>query len=243
MAYSAFTVRLLFVAACASTTLAGCSGADADRAERSGPSGTSGSGAAGGTDNTTGSGATGAGGIAGSSGTAGSTSSGGASGTGATGGTDSADSGALHFEWPDTEPGTGQCKPGLYEGTFQCTYTDPSGGGAIPVSGPISIRLVESTSGEFLEVRDGVLDGTANTFFTFRADVEGKLDCYRGSFTGKLINGTYSGFLIVNGSFEGPLAASYDHQGVALTSGTWQLNVAISGGGCNGTWSATYVGP
>jgi hypothetical protein len=113
----------------------------------------------------------------------------------------------------------------------------------LPVSGPISIRLVESTSGEFLEVRDGVLDGTANTFFTFRADVQGKLDCYRASFTGNLINGTYSGFLIVNGSFEGPLSSSYDSQSVALTSGTWQLKVAVSGGGCTGTWSANYVGP
>jgi len=239
MARAAFTPLLALCAAVA-TAAGGCSG-PADQAGR--PSGASGSGAAGGTDNTTaGSGGTGAIAGAGSSGGSGSSSVGGTSGSGATGGT-SSDAGDVHFEWNETDPGTGQCKPGLYEGTFQCTYTDPSGGGALPVSGPISIRLVESTSGEFLEVRDGVLDGTANTFFTFRADVQGKLDCYRASFSGNLINGTYSGFLIVNGSFEGPLSSSYDHQGVALTSGTWQLKVAVSGGGCTGTWSASYVSP
>ena len=28
-----------------------------------------------------------------------------------------------------------------------------------------------------------------------------------------------------------------------LLLGTWQLNVAVSGGGCTGTWSAAYVSP
>jgi hypothetical protein len=105
------------------------------------------------------------------------------------------------------------------------------------------MRLVESTSGEFLDVSDGVLDGTANTFFTIRADVRGKLDCYKATFSGNLINGTYRGFGLINGTFEGPLSSTYDHQSVALTNGTWQLKVAVTGGSCTGTWSATYAGP
>jgi hypothetical protein len=216
--------------------LFGCSAADAGPTPRG--SGASANGGSGGTEQEP------AGGSGGSSagGGSGSPTTGGAPGSGGT--TQPADAGGdVGFEWPETVPGTGQCKPGLYEGEFQCTYTDPSGGGGVPVSGPISVRLVESASGELLEVRDGVLDGTANALFIFRADVVGKLDCYKATFNGRLVNGTYSGFAIVNGTFEGPLGSTYDHQAVALTSGTWQLTVAASGGGCNGTWSARYVSP
>ena len=147
------------------------------------------------------------------------------------------------FDWPESMPGRGECRPGTYQGTFQCTYTDPMGGNPIPVSGPITLRLVQSQNGEFLEVRDGLLDGNANLVFIFRANISGKLDCKTVSFTGALINGTYSGFFVVNGTFQGPLSSQYDLLKYAFVGGTWQLTVNGAGGGCTGTWSANYTGP
>ncbi len=149
----------------------------------------------------------------------------------------------VSFEWPETPPGSG-CKPGRYAGTFACTYKDPQGLSQMPVTGPITLTLADSQQGEFLEVRDGVLDGTANAFFSLRADITGKLDCASAQFQGSLANGTYSGFLIVNGTFGGTMASQYDRVKFAFVSGIWSLAVVgPPGGTCDGTWSASYVGP
>jgi len=207
----------------------GAAGAGATNPTGSGGSGPAGSGGTG----QPGTGGTGAGATPGSGGT-GATGGGGAS-------KDAGDD--VTFDWPESVPGRGECKPGTYQGTFQCTYTDPMGGNPIPANGPITLKLVQSQNGEFLEVQDGLLDGTANVFFTFRANISGKLDCKTASFSGSLINGIYSGFLIVNGTFQGPLSSQYDLLKYAFVGGTWQLIVGGVGGSCNGTWSANYTGP
>ena len=180
--------------------------------------------------------------------------SGGAPGTGGTGGPSSGGTGGsstppkdagsdVVFDWPESMPGRGECKPGTYTGTFQCTYSDPMSGFMLPVNGPITLKLEKSQTGEFLEVRDGLLDGTTNATFVFRANISGTLDCKTASFTGSLINGIYSGFLIINGTFQGPLASNYDLLKFAFVGGTWTLTANGIGGSCPGTWSADYTGP
>jgi hypothetical protein len=208
--------------------------------------GAGGSGASGGTGNAGGSGANG--GNGGSSGAGGSGGNAGAGGgaTGGSGGTTSPPlrdaSSDITFDWPE-DAGKNPCKAGVYQGSFQCTYqTGDAGFGSFPVSGPISMKMVQSQQGEFLEVREGLLDGTANLFFTFRADISGRLNCRTSKFDGQLEHGVYSGFLVVNGTFQGPLSSDYDRAASQFSNGVWTLAVDM-GGGCNGSWSAAYVGP
>lgn len=149
----------------------------------------------------------------------------------------------ISFDWPEGM-GKNPCKAGVYEGTFSCTYMPgDAGGSTFPVSGPISLKLVQSQQGEFLEVREGLLDGTANWFFVLRADITGRLDCRAAKFTGTLERGVYSGFLVINGTFQGPLASDYDRVASQFSNGVWTLAVDMGNGGCIGTWSAAYVGP
>ncbi|MET0592510.1 MAG: hypothetical protein ABW133_07415 [Polyangiaceae bacterium] len=191
-------------------------------------------------------------GVAGSAGAAGSRSSGGASGAGgASGKGGGAGAGGapydarsdIGFDWPEG-PTKNPCKAGVYQGNFSCTYMPGDAGvGTFPVSGPITLKMVPSQQGEFLEVREGLLDGTANLFFTLRADISGRLDCRAAKFAGTLENGVYSGFLVINGTFQGPLSSDYDRAASQFSNGVWSLAVNMGNGGCNGTWSAAYVGP
>ena len=228
-----FEVAPCAAALALSVSLTSCSPASGETLPGSGPGGDGGSSAEG-----TG-GASGSSGAPGSGGSAGT----GGSGNAGAGGSGPADSGII-FDWPETPPGSGgECKPGRYEGTFECTYTDSQGTPATPVSGPINLTLVKGEQGEILEVRDGRLDGTANVLFTFSADITGKLDCGKAKFSGTLVNGVYSGFIFVNGTFDGPFDSTYDRKQFSLTQGSWLLTVTQSGGTCPGTWSANYVGP
>ncbi|HMI86017.1 MAG TPA: hypothetical protein VK550_18100 [Polyangiaceae bacterium] len=208
-------------------------------------------GGTGGSGGSGGSAATGGGGGGGSGG-----GGGGAGGAGGAAGTNSGGSGGttfppvrdatpdIGFDWPEGTTGKNPCKPGVYQGNFACSYSPGDAGvGLFPVAGPISLKMVQSQNGEFLEVREGLLDGTANLFFTFRADITGKLDCKTQKFDGKLEHGTYSGFLVINGTFQGPLASDYDRIASQFSNGNWSLIVDMGNGGCNGTWSAAYQGP
>jgi len=221
-------------------------------ATRGNPSGKATGGATAGTTGTGGSGASGA--TGGSGGGNGGGASGGVGGVGGSGGVAGTGRGGssppirdassdITFDWPE-DAGKNPCKAGVYQGSFQCTYmTGDAGFGSFPVSGPISLKMVQSQQGEFLEVREGLLDGTANVFFTFRADISGRLDCRTSKFDGQLENGVYSGFLVVNGTFRGTLSSDYDRAASQFSNGVWTLAVDMGNGGCNGSWSATYVGP
>ena len=229
----------------AATTLARCAASDTV-ATRDRPTG-----ATGGTSSAaTGSGGTGVSGASGSVGGSGVGSSGGAGGavagaSGSGGASPPVRDASLDitFDWPE-DAGRNPCKAGVYQGSFECTYQmGDSGLGSFPVSGPISLKMVQSQQGEFLEVREGLLDGTANVFFTFRADISGRLDCRTSKFDGQLEHGVYSGFLVVNGTFQGPLSSDYDRAQSQFSNGVWSLAVDMGNGGCKGTWSAKYVGP
>ena len=218
-------------------SIAGCSATDRQRpagsSDPNDPMGTGGSGA-----NTGGGGGAPAG-VGGSAGGA----TPGSGGTGAGQALDAGDD--VRFVWPETPPGTAAaCLAGVYQGTFECTYTDTQDGGVVvPVSGPISLRLVQSQQGELLEVRDGTIDGLGNVLFLFHSDIAGELNCRTSKFTGTLVNGTYSGLIIINGTFTGTMDAGYDHTNFKLIGGTWQLAVNGGSGNCAGTWQADYFGP
>jgi hypothetical protein len=192
----------------------------------------------------------GSGGASGAGGSStGGSSTGGSGGASGAGGTTVRDASSdVSFDWP--EGPRGQCKPGTYEGQFNCLFSQFADSGVdgglftLPVSGPITLHLSQSQNGEFLEVKDGVLDGTANTFFTLKATISGKLDCRTGQFEGSLDKGTYSGFILVNGTWSGRLTSSYDRMTFRFPAGTWFMYPDI-GGECigGGSWTATYTGP
>jgi hypothetical protein len=212
----------------------GASGTSSTGTSSTGTSGGSGGGAAAG-----GSGGTSMGG-------AGTGGSGGASGKGGTAIRDAASD--VSFDWP--EGPRGQCKPGTYEGRFDCLFSAIADAGidgglfTMPVSGPITLHLTQSQNGEFLEVKDGVLDGTANTFFTLKAAISGTLNCRTGEFAGALEKGTYSGLIFVNGTWTGRITANYDRMTFRFPAGTWLMFPDI-GGECvgGGSWMASYTGP
>ena len=62
-------------------------------------------------------------------------------------------------------------------------------------------------------------------------------------FDGWLEHGVYSGFLVINGTFQGPLSSDSDRIASQFSNGVWSLAVDMGNGGCNGTWSAAYPGP
>jgi hypothetical protein len=145
--------------------------------------------------------------------------------------------------------GTGTCKEGKYSGTFTC-YFDPDGGtqapaadgGGFQVTGTLTLTLTRSPTGEFQDVASGKFTADTSSLISATADLSGNLDCNTGKFTGQLANGMYSGWIFINGTFQGPLASDYDGTNFAFVRGTWVMTIPNTGT-CPGTWSAHYVGP
>jgi hypothetical protein len=145
-------------------------------------------------------------------------------------------------------PGAGTCKQGRYSGTFTC-YFDPDGGtqpvadaGGLQVTGTITLTLAQSPTGEFQDVASGKFTADTSSLIAATADLSGVLDCNTGKFSGQLANGKYSGWIFINGTFEGPLASDYDRTNFAFVNGTWVMTIP-GAGTCPGNWSAQYVGP
>jgi hypothetical protein len=156
---------------------------------------------------------------------------------------------SIHFDWPATAPMAGQCRPGTYSGTFQCSV-GMAMGLAPTFSGPVTFTLTESPSGEFLEISNGTLQATANGGITAKSDLSGRLDCNTNQFHANVENGTTS--ILFFGMFVGRLDGRLDRLTETLT-GTWTLAADLgnfpngivpdSGApplfGCTGTWSVT----
>jgi|SRR5579859_160304 len=143
--------------------------------------------------------------------------------------------------------GTGACKDGTYTGNFSCLF-EPDGGAAAPdsssfpqVAGTLSLKLTKSATDEFVDVASGTFTASTNGIQA-HATIGGTLDCNSGVFTGELTNGTYSGWFIINGTFQGPLRACYDGSNASFVDGSWVMTVA-GAGTCPGGWSATWSGP
>jgi hypothetical protein len=160
----------------------------------------------------------------------------------------------VRFVWEETSPQLGTCKPGDYEGTFEGRYSSGSFFG-IPlmetsVSGTISLRLEAAASGEFLEIRDGRLEGVADTGLgdvPFGADLVGELDCSASRLVDSFLrNGSYTVPLGSPTFFEGPFLADYDRLAHQFVNGTWEVSEATpenpnNAYGGNGSWGAQWV--
>lgn len=160
-------------------------------------------------------------------------------GTAATGSTASSSTGPdVTFDWPES---TGPCRDGHYVGAFECMYIY-QGGAPIPVNGSVDFFLQKTMNGEFLDIGNGLLQSVTNGVFLMTADIQGKVDCGLKHFDGALVNGKYSGFVIINGTFDGPISADYDAQAAAFVNGYWELHETSSSfGTCTGTWFANWV--
>jgi hypothetical protein len=159
----------------------------------------------------------------------------------------------VRFVWQETTPQLGTCKPGEYAGTFAGMYFSGSFLGipaVVPITGTVSLRLESAASGEFLDIRDGRVEGTADTPVgpvPFEADLVGELDCTNNRLINTYLrNGQYT---IEGGSptfFEGPLEADYDRIANQFVNGTWTVSEAtpenpgnVYGG--DGTWGAQWI--
>jgi len=146
--------------------------------------------------------------------------------------------------WDWTETVTGNCEAGRYEGTFTCTYV-PMGGNASMgtiVTGPIVMTLTKSSSGEFLEITDGKLEGATALIIGFRSALSGRLNCATKEFGARAEMGLWGIGLALTNPFDGVLDAKYDDITSTLT-GNWALNEMLTMGVCTGPWNAHRVGP
>lgn len=158
----------------------------------------------------------------------------------------------------------GECKAGHYEGDFNGTYR--SGfilGFAIPVFalditlGPaLKFTLEEQIGGDaefpIYKIADGMINGTADGLFPFKARLTGTLDCRTKTLTGEM-DGGYSIILpagINEGKFKGPVTGSYNAADHTFSSGTWTLHeednlmISVLGKtGGEGVWKAKWVSP
>jgi hypothetical protein len=153
------------------------------------------------------------------------------------------------FDWPETAPGQAQCQAGTYVGTFGCSlFVDPSmpppDGTPPDFSGPITLEFKKSADGEFLELANAKLDGSANDTLGFMADLNGKLDCSTLELTATLSNGVYglgSPILLPTGDVNGTASGKLDLQTGQLT-GTWSLfSSSAAEYTCDGSWQAVLT--
>lgn len=142
---------------------------------------------------------------------------------------------SVKFDWPESAPSTGACLPGTYTGQFTCVLNP---GGIFPpgtVTGPVTFELAQSSSGEFLEIKNGTLTGQT-TGVTFTSPLGGQLDCSTNGFHADATNGTF-GVPPFSGTFAGTLDGKLDRPTQTLT-GTWSLTATGSNLPCVGPWSA-----
>jgi hypothetical protein len=158
----------------------------------------------------------------------------------------------IQFVWPDTTPTAGSCKAGEYTGTFDGWYTSPVAFILpVPIFGNVMHRLEQAASGEFFEIKDGRVEGTADTPIgpvPFEADFVGELDCATNQLrNAQLLNGSYT--IDPNTYyFEGPVEAMYDRLANQFINGTWAVGEPtysqpppLYGG--SGTWTTRWTGP
>src|SRR5262245_2959068 len=109
----------------------------------------------------------------------------------------------VKFDWPETTPMAGQCRPGTYSGTFTCDVD--LGLGMLKFEGPVQVTLAEGGTGEFLVIQNGTLRADDTTQgATGSGTLTGTLDCATNTFHATIRDGIYM-VTIVGGSFLGTL--------------------------------------
>jgi hypothetical protein len=147
---------------------------------------------------------------------------------------------SVKFDWPESDAAAGKCEPGKYVGQFTCSLEFIPGFPPGQVTGPVTFTLEPSANGEFLEIKNGRLDATANGTYPFGCDLVGTLDCSTFSFQATAQNGTY-GTPPFGGTFFGDMSGSLDPLTSTL-SGNWALTAgtmaAPQANPCKGPWTA-----
>jgi hypothetical protein len=144
--------------------------------------------------------------------------------------------GNADFEWQRTVP-EGSCEAGLYEGAFDGLYNSEvmvnltiGIAPTVQVDGDVSATIQEKpgSNGEFLEIADGVFEGTAMGMIPFVGDFRGELNCDTKSFEGTLENCYYElGF--DKYGFQGIALSQYDVVNHAFVNGVWSVTEPASG--------------
>lgn len=129
----------------------------------------------------------------------------------------------LEFDWQRSAPTSdATCEPGYYSGGYTGGYLSSANAlVAVPVFGDLQFELYQQLKGEFLEIRDGIMQGNALLFFPFTAAIKGTLDCSTG-----YLDGTVSGSYIIaidTYSFQGQFRAKYDQFNRAFVDGVWSV--------------------
>jgi len=158
----------------------------------------------------------------------------------------------------------GDCKPGNYTGTFQCSYTGPLSSSPFEINGVVSFALSESSNAEVLVIENGLLDGWGFVFFF--AYLNGDLNCATGDLAGTATEGFYS--LVIKGcsgastdvpgtncaitdkndpnyvpwtvNLEGTYSGVLDKATDTIT-GVWSMMPTDIGGSCDGAFTVTYT--
>lgn len=157
----------------------------------------------------------------------------------------------IKFDWPESVPTAGSCKPGKYSGTFTGWYAaDLIAGFPVPIAGNVDLTLLQSDDGEFFKLADGKISGLVYGFIPFDSGLTGTLDCG----TLKLVDGFMpKGKYNLFGTdypYEGPLDADYDKLTNAFVNGKWIVgeptyhrgDPSTQFGGF-GDWGVNYTGP
>ncbi len=167
----------------------------------------------------------------------------------------------INFNWEEAgKEIPGECKAGLYIGNFDGIYyirggplpledNDMVHDGGVEVSGVypgVTIRINETTNGETFSISDGVFHGNAFFIFTFKAKMDGSLDCPTAKIRGKIKEGSYVyPILPMTHQFEGEYEADYDKKNFSFKKGKWMVYEPkfpkLNGG--FGTWHAKRQGP
>jgi hypothetical protein len=156
---------------------------------------------------------------------------------------------SVQFDWPEATLGAGlpPCRAGRYQGTFEGRYHSAAFFGVpldVDITGGIDFTLNQGMSGEFLEIAEGHVTGTADAgiLVPFNADIIGTLNCSTGQLENAgLVNGSYDVATVLH-YFEGPVTGTYDRNTSAFTLGTWSVvEPAAPGSGGSGTWRAGWV--
>jgi hypothetical protein len=159
------------------------------------------------------------------------------------------------FTWDEATPQVGSCEPGEYSGSFAGSYLSGSFFGVpveVQITGSVTHRLEAAATGEFLEIRDGSVEGTADTPVgpvPFTADFTGELDCANSLLVGAYLrNGEYTVPLGTPTPFEGPVEGEYDRVAHQFVNGTWAVGEPTYSTppppfGGDGTWGSQWSGP
>ena len=158
----------------------------------------------------------------------------------------------VKFDWAQTAPGMGaakSCRAGTYIGssTYMCSPVDDGlglgdlSGFGVEITATLSIMLVESADGEFLQIANGQFSSLTLDTFGMLANLKGNLDCKTQQFTATTQDGSWGlgdpnlGVLPL-GTWEAELSGTLDPATGTLT-GMWMVSGSVPFV-CKGAWTA-----